>query len=40
LTLAFAGEILDRLPSEDLRNRLQIEIEARLNAMAAAGVTE
>jgi Fe-S cluster assembly protein SufD len=33
LTTAFAGEVLDRVPVDDLRDRLRIDVEARLDDM-------
>ncbi len=33
LTTAFAGEVLDRMPIDDLRDRLRADVEARLNSM-------
>ncbi len=40
LTLAFAGEILDRVTIEALRNRLQTEIASRLDGRSAPGGSE
>jgi Fe-S cluster assembly protein SufD len=39
LTLAFAGEILDRLPIEEVRNRLEGVIALRLADMTATGTS-
>ncbi|MBD3871919.1 MAG: SufD family Fe-S cluster assembly protein, partial [Acidobacteria bacterium] len=37
LTLAFAGEVLERLPVDELRERLEVVIALRLAAMADNG---
>jgi Fe-S cluster assembly protein SufD len=37
LTLAFAGEILERIPVEAVRNRLETEIENRLSSIEKTG---
>jgi Fe-S cluster assembly protein SufD len=39
LTVAFAGEILDRIGDEALREDLRSEVDARLDAMAANGAS-